>query len=79
MRSPVDVVKKVACTFYYLSDEGRLCKTANAFGLSRQTVSKIVREVCKAITVHFSPKYIKLPFTEPEAPNFILPMVSHSA
>lgn len=44
MRSPVDVVKKVACTLYYLSDEGRLRKTANAFGLSRQVVSKIIRE-----------------------------------
>ena len=56
MRSPVNVVKKVACTLYYLSDEGRLRKTANAFGLSRQTVSKIVREVCKAVTVHLGPK-----------------------
>ena len=31
MRSPVDIVKNVACTLYYLSDEGRLCKIANAF------------------------------------------------
>ena len=38
MRQPVDVVKKVACTLYYLSDEGRLRKTANAFGLSKQAV-----------------------------------------
>ena len=44
MREPVDVVKKVACTLYYLSDEGRLRKTANSFGLARQTVSKIIRE-----------------------------------
>lgn len=66
MRSPVDVVKKVACTLYYLSDEGRLRKTANAFGLSRQVVSRIIREVCRAITIHLGPDYIKLPFTEPE-------------
>ena len=51
MRSPVDVVKNVACILHYLSDEGRLRKAANAFGLSRQRVSKIVREVCPAITV----------------------------
>ena len=38
--------------------------TANAFGVSRQTVSKIVRKVCNAITVHLGPKYIILPFTE---------------
>lgn len=45
MRAPIDVVKKVACTLYYLSDQGRMRKTANAFGLSQQTVSKIVRQV----------------------------------
>ena len=33
MRSPV---KQVALTQYYLSDKGRLRKTANAFGVSRQ-------------------------------------------
>ncbi|XP_030008156.1 protein ALP1-like [Sphaeramia orbicularis] len=64
MRAPVGVLKKVACTLYYLSDEGRLRKTANAFGLSRATVSIIVRRTCKAITSHLGPKYIKLPFCE---------------
>lgn len=64
MRSPVDVVKKVACTLYCLADEGRLRKTANAFGLSKQVVSKIIRHVCKAITVHLGPLYIQLPTTE---------------
>lgn len=64
MRSPVCVVKKVACTLYYLADEGRLRKTANAFGLSRQVVSKIIRQVCKAITVYLGPTYIKMPTTE---------------
>lgn len=71
MRSPVDVVKQVAVTLYYLSDEGRLRKTANAFGISRQVVSKIVRKVCKAITVHLGTKYIKLPFTEEEVNNLV--------
>ncbi|CAL9695438.1 unnamed protein product [Knipowitschia caucasica] len=64
MRSPVSVVKKVACTLYYLSDEGRLRKTANAFGLSRQVVSNIVRQVCKAITVHLGSQFIQLPKSE---------------
>ena len=45
MRSSIDVVKQVAITLYYLSDEGRIRKTANAFGISRQAVSKIVRKV----------------------------------
>ena len=61
----VDVLKKVACTLYYLSDEGRMRKTANSFGLARQTVSKVVREVCTAITYHLGPEYITLPLTEP--------------
>lgn len=45
MRSSIDVIKQVAVTLYYLSDEGRIRKTANAFGISRQAVSKIVRKV----------------------------------
>lgn len=64
MRSPVSVLKKVALTLYYLADEGRLRKTANAFGLSRLAVSIIIRKVCRAITVHLGPKYITLPKTE---------------
>ena len=43
MREQMDVLKKVACTVYYLSDEGRIRKTANSFGLACETVSKIVR------------------------------------
>lgn len=58
MRSPVSVQKKVALTLYYLADEGRLRKTANAFGLSRSAVSVIIRKVCRAITVHLGPRYI---------------------
>ena len=52
MHSPVDDVKQVALTLYYLSNEGRLRKTANAFGVSRQVTSKIIRKVCKAISLH---------------------------
>ena len=66
MRAPVDVQKQVALTLYYLSDEGRLRKVANAFGLSRATVSITVRRVARAITEFLGPKYIKLPLTEEE-------------
>ena len=66
MRSPVEVERQVAITLYYLSDEGRLRKTANAFGLSRPCISVIVRRVAHAIAVHLGPKYIKLPLTEEE-------------
>lgn len=63
MRLPVGVLKKVACTLYYLSDERRLRKTANAFGLSRSTVSVIIRQTCKAITDYLGPKYLRLPLS----------------
>ena len=65
MRLPVDVERQVASSLYYLSDEGCIRKTANAFGLSRQVISVIIRRVCIVITVHLGPKYIKLPSWHP--------------
>ena len=59
MRALIETVKRVAMTLYYLSDEGRLRKTANVFGVTRQVVSVVVRQTCKAITIHLGPKYIK--------------------
>ena len=64
MRVPISVETQVAVTLYYLSDEGRYRKVANAFGISRSSVSIIVRTVCIAISVHLGPKYIKLPTTQ---------------
>ena len=66
MRSPIPVEAQVAITLYYLSDEGRLRKVANAFGISRSSCSIIVRRVSKVITNHLGPLYIKLPMTEEE-------------
>lgn len=66
MRQPVEVDQKVALTLYYLADEGRMRKTANAFGLSRSTVSLIVRRVCSTIVEHLGPQLIRLPTTEAE-------------
>ena len=60
MRQPVSVETQVALTLYYLSDEGRLRKTANSFGLARSTVSIAIRRVCNAISNHLGPQYIKL-------------------
>ena len=64
MRSPVDVEKQVGITLYYLSDEGQLRKTANAFGVSRSSVSIITRRVTQGIFMYLGPRYIKLPVTE---------------
>ena len=63
-RAPIDVERQVALTLYYLSDEGRMRKTANAFGLSRSSVSVVIRRVTHAITVYLGPQYITVPTTE---------------
>ena len=68
---PVSVEKQVAVTLYYLSDEGRYRKVANAFGLGKSTVSEIVRRVCAVISIALGPKYIKLPKTEDEVKEAI--------
>ena len=67
----MDVERQVASTLYYLSDEGRIRKTANAFGLSRSVISNMIRRVCIAITVHLGSKYIKLPITEAEVKELV--------
>jgi len=56
--------EKAALTLYYLSDEGRLRKTAISFGLSRPCISVIVRRVTHAISSHLGPRCIKLPLNE---------------
>ena len=61
LRKPVSVETQVAVTLYYLSDEGRLRKVANAFGLGRSTVSTIIRQVTHVISSYLGPKFIKLP------------------
>ena len=66
MQSPIDVEKQVGITLYYLSDEGRLRKTANVFGVSRSSVSIIVRHVSYVISKYLGPNYIKLPATKVE-------------
>lgn len=47
MRSPIRLEKQVAVTFYYLSDEGRYLKVANAFGIGRSAVSELFAEFAK--------------------------------
>ena len=65
-RKAVSVQEQVALTLYYLPDEERLRKTANAFGLEKFIVFAIIRPVCKVITVHLTSKCIKFPKTKEE-------------
>ena len=78
MRLPVDVERQVASTLYHLSDEGRIRKTANAFGLSRSVIPNIRIRVCIAVTVHLGSKCIKLPFTEVKLRNLFPNVISVS-
>ena len=66
MRSAIDVEKQLAVTLYYLSDEGRYCKVANAFSIGKSTVSETVRRVCRCILIVLGPDYIRLPKSEEE-------------
>lgn len=59
----------VAITLYYLSDEGRYRKVANAFGIGRSTVSTIIKEVAELIAYKLGPKLIKFPSTTEEVEN----------
>ena len=43
MRMPLSVEKRSGVTIYYLADEGRMRKVANAFGVGKSTVLKLVR------------------------------------
>ena len=70
-RNAVPVDKKIVVTFYYLSEEGRMRKVANTFGIGKSTVSVIIRRVTKAISVHLAPKYIQIPSTEKEVEEMV--------
>ena len=71
MKAPVSVEKQLALLLYYLSDEGRYLKVANAFGIASPTVSKIIRRVSNCISIVLGPEYIKLPTTEQEVKDAV--------
>ena len=71
MRAPVGVLKMVACTLYYLREEGRLRTTANAFGLGLATVSNIIHRTCHAIATQLAGKYLRRPTTLAETDELV--------
>ena len=66
MRNPITVKCQVSIFLYYFCDEGRYRKSANAFGLSRSSVSVLIRKVTKIIVKHLGPELNKLPKTVTE-------------
>ena len=67
MGNPIAVECQVTVLLYYISDEGRYGKTANSFGVSRSSVSILIRKVAKIIVEHLGLELIKLPKTVTEA------------
>ena len=62
LRTPISV----ASFLYYISYKGRYRKSMNAFGISRASISGIIRKVSDAVTTFLGPKLIRLPTTEGE-------------
>ena len=71
MRQPISVETQVGITLYYLSDEGRYRKVANAFGVSKSSISVTVRRVCVAITDFLGPRYICAPTSEKDVNELV--------
>ena len=72
LRAPISVDKQVGITLYYLSDGGRMRKTANAFGVAPSTVSAIVKRVTCAVSKYLGNTYIKHPATEQEVQTSVV-------
>ena len=64
MRRPIWAETHIVVALYYLSSEGRYRKLANAFRISRSSVSIIVRRDCAAISEYLGPTYARLPTSE---------------
>ena len=61
MRAPISMETQVASFLCYISDEARYRKTANSFGISRASVSLIIRHVSNSIVKYLFSDYIKVP------------------
>ena len=57
---------QVVVYLYYISGEGRYCKTANAFGVSLASISSIIRRVLLVVATFLGHQLIKLQKSEVE-------------
>ena len=62
---------------YYTSDEARYRKTTNAFGISRGSMSLIMRKVSKVIVEFLGKDYMKLPETVADVENLTQKFLEH--
>ena len=77
MRRSISVEKQVAVLLYFLSDEGRYRKTANAFGIAHTTVSNIVRTTCLVIRRELRSKFIALPTSNQDVKSLAADFYRH--
>ena len=70
MRAPIPVETQVASLLYYSSDEGRYGKTGNSFGISRASVSLIIRRISYSIVKYHSSDYMKVSKSPQEVEHF---------
>ena len=57
----ISLEKHVAITLYYLKDQGSMRMTANSFGIARNTVGGIIREICSILAHKIGKQLIKFP------------------
>ena len=71
MRAPISVETQVASFLYYISDKGYIKKTVTSFGISRASVSLIIRCVSYSIVKYLSSGYMKVPKSPEEVEHSI--------
>ena len=64
--TPISAEAQVGSFLFYNSDDDRYRKTANAFGISRASISEIIRRASYTVTTFVGAKLIRLPTTEGE-------------
>ena len=77
MRKPISTECQIESFLYYISDEARYRKTANVIGISRGSVSLIIRKVSKAIVEFLEKDYMKLPETVAKVENLTQKFLEH--
>ena len=77
IRKPILTECQIASFLYYISDEALYRNTANAFGISRGSVSLIIRKVSKAILEFPGKNYMKLPVAVAEVENLTQKFLEH--
>ena len=77
MRKPISTESQIASFLYYINDEARYRKTANAFGISPGSVSLIIQKIPKSIVEFLGKYYMKLPETAAEVQNLTWKFLEH--